>query len=76
MSGSNLPQATPSSRDNSGNKAANASPSASPGKATVRKPLARAAKNQKEIVIEIAALTGKGYPAPVDLDTGASKGKR
>jgi len=26
---------------------------------------------QKEIVIEIAALKGKGYPAPVDLDTGS-----
>jgi len=28
-------------------------------------------KGQKEIVIPIAALKGKGYPAPVDLDTGA-----
>jgi lipoprotein-anchoring transpeptidase ErfK/SrfK len=35
----------------------------------------RAAKNQKEIVIEIAALKGKGYPAPVDLDTGSGKTK-
>ena len=33
----------------------------------------RTAKNQKEIVIEIAALNGKGYPAPVDLDTGTGK---
>ena len=30
-------------------------------------------KNQKEVVIEIAALKGKGYPAPVDLDTGSGK---
>ena len=28
-------------------------------------------RNQKEIVIEIALLSGKGYPAPVNLDSGA-----
>jgi len=39
-------------------------------KSTAAKTLPRAAKNQKEIVIEIAELKGKGYPAPVDLDTG------
>jgi len=33
-------------------------------------------KNQKEIVIEIAELKGKGYPAPVDLDTGTASKKR
>lgn len=33
----------------------------------------RPAKNQKEVVIEIARLIGKGYPAPVDLDTGTGK---
>lgn len=33
------------------------------------------AKNQKEIVIEIAALKGKGYPAPVAFDTGSGKAK-
>ncbi|HEX8851916.1 MAG TPA: hypothetical protein VF754_00435, partial [Pyrinomonadaceae bacterium] len=32
----------------------------------------RAVKGQKEIVVEIAALRGKGYPAPVDLDTGGA----
>lgn len=32
-------------------------------------------KNQKEVVIEIAALKGKGYPAPVELDTGSGKTK-
>jgi hypothetical protein len=31
------------------------------------------AKNQKEVVIEIAALKGKGYPAAVNLDTGSGK---
>ena len=34
-----------------------------------------AAKNQKEIVIEIGALKGKGYPAPVAFDTGSGKTK-
>ncbi|MDX6445900.1 MAG: L,D-transpeptidase ErfK/SrfK [Blastocatellia bacterium] len=28
-------------------------------------------RNQKEVVIEIAGFTGKGYPAPVKLDSGA-----
>jgi lipoprotein-anchoring transpeptidase ErfK/SrfK len=28
-------------------------------------------RSQKEIVIEIATLAGKGYPAPVNLDSGA-----
>lgn len=32
----------------------------------------RTIKGQKEIVVEIAALTGLGYPAPVDLDTGSN----
>jgi hypothetical protein len=30
-------------------------------------------KNQKEVVIEIAALKGKGYPSPVAFDTGNGK---
>ncbi|MFL6210032.1 MAG: L,D-transpeptidase family protein [Pyrinomonadaceae bacterium] len=30
----------------------------------------RTIKGQKEIVIELAALKGKGYPAPVNYDTG------
>lgn len=32
-----------------------------------------AAKSQKEIVIEIGALQGKGYPSPVAFDTGSGK---
>ena len=32
-------------------------------------------KNQKEVVIEVAALKGKGYPAPVAFDTGSGKTK-
>jgi hypothetical protein len=38
--------------------------------ARVKKPIG---KNQKEVVIELATLKGKGYPAPVNLDTGSGK---
>jgi hypothetical protein len=31
----------------------------------------RQLRNQKEIVIDVASLSGKGYPAPKDLNTGA-----
>jgi lipoprotein-anchoring transpeptidase ErfK/SrfK len=46
----------------------------SPSPTPVEKP-SNAVKNQKEIVIEITALQGKGFPAPVDLDTGTGKTK-
>ncbi len=46
---------------------AKAEPKAAVAKA---KPIA---KNQKEVVIEIAALKGKGYPVAVNFDTGAGK---
>jgi lipoprotein-anchoring transpeptidase ErfK/SrfK len=36
----------------------------------------RTVKGKKEIVIEIAALKGKGYPAPVDLSTGGASKKQ
>jgi lipoprotein-anchoring transpeptidase ErfK/SrfK len=36
----------------------------------VRKPIG---KNQKDVVVELAALKGKGYPAAVNLDTGSGK---
>ncbi|HKB66913.1 MAG TPA: L,D-transpeptidase family protein [Pyrinomonadaceae bacterium] len=35
-----------------------------------RKPIG---KNQKEVVIELAELKGKGYPAALNLDTGSGK---
>jgi hypothetical protein len=38
--------------------------------ARVKKPIG---KNQKEVVIELGALKGKGYPAAMNLDTGAGK---
>ena len=37
---------------------------------TSRKPISR---KQKQVVLEVAALSGKGYPAPVNLDTGTGK---
>jgi lipoprotein-anchoring transpeptidase ErfK/SrfK len=33
----------------------------------------RTVKGRKEIIVEIAALKGKGYPAPVDLNPGGQK---
>ncbi|MDQ5844391.1 MAG: L,D-transpeptidase, partial [Acidobacteriota bacterium] len=46
-------------------------------KSPEKKPTAQAkkpiGKNQKEVVIELAALQGKGYPAAVNLDTGSGK---
>ena len=47
--------------------------SAAEAKSNSNKKMTAVAKNQKEIVIEIAALKGKGYPAPVALDTGSRK---
>ncbi len=59
---------------------ANASPvssqdSAATGKDTKTKPAPKKpiSKKQKEVVLKIAALSGKGYPAPVELDTGTGK---
>jgi len=57
-------------------KRATASSSPFEKKSTATKPMPRAGKNHKEIVIEIAELRGKGYPAPVDLDTGKGQKKR
>lgn len=47
-------------------KVANAKTTTTPG----RKPIG---KNQKEVVIELTALKGKGYPAAMNLDTGSGK---
>ncbi|HSP62614.1 MAG TPA: L,D-transpeptidase [Pyrinomonadaceae bacterium] len=76
MSSAGPAQATPSSRNTPGDKRANASPAVSQSKTTATKPMLRAGKNQKEIVIEIATLSGRGYPAPVDLDTGVGPKKQ
>jgi len=74
MSGSSSVQPTPLPKGTpTGTKGPNASPTVSEKKATATKTMPRAARNQKEIVIEIAELKGKGYPAPVDLDTGVGR---
>ncbi|HEX8355719.1 MAG TPA: L,D-transpeptidase [Pyrinomonadaceae bacterium] len=68
-------------RDAQGNPAdgqpATPTPTPTPGKgansnanANVRE--TKTIKGQKEVVIDIAALWGKGYPAPVNLDTGGA----
>ena len=71
------PSATPEANNKNANRNANKRADAESAKVT------RTVKGQKEIVIELAALRGKGYPAPVALDTGgaakgesARKGKR
>jgi len=33
----------------------------------------KSGKNQKEVVVELKALAGRGYPAPVNYDTGTGK---
>ena len=68
-------------RDAQGNPADGqpaASPSPTPGKGAANKNAnanvreTKTVKGQKEVVIDIAALRGKGYPAPVNLDTGGA----
>jgi lipoprotein-anchoring transpeptidase ErfK/SrfK len=77
MSGSNPDQAAPLRNESPiANRSASASPSPPQKKSPATKTMPRAAKNQKEIVIEIAELKGKGYPTPVDLDTGMAQKKR
>src|SRR6266481_3882153 len=74
MSGASTAQPRPKAKQSAmAEKGATASSLPSEKKSTAAKTLPRAAKNQKEIVIEIAELRGKGYPAPVDLDTGTGQ---
>lgn len=59
---------------------ANASPSPSPQKGakkdeTKAPQVTRTVKGKKEIVIEVAALKGKGYPAPFALNSGGASSK-
>jgi lipoprotein-anchoring transpeptidase ErfK/SrfK len=56
---------TNSASENSANANANVKKPKTP-----RKPISR---KQKQVVLEIAALGGKGYPAPVELDTGSGR---
>ncbi len=57
---------------NNANKNANAKAMTNQSDADSRR-VTRTIKGQKEIVIELAALKGKGYPAPVAYDTGSGK---
>jgi L,D-transpeptidase ErfK/SrfK len=61
----------------SANGAAGPSPSATPTKlrneGSASRKVTRRIKGEKEMVIEIAALAGKGYSAPVGLDTGKDR---
>lgn len=56
--------------DESKAKSANANSKTKPENANSR--ITRTIKGSKEVVIEIAALKGKGYPAPVNLNTGSA----
>ncbi len=61
--------ASPASANNANENSAVANANVKKPK-TPRKPINR---KQKQVVLEIAALGGKGYPAPVELDTGSGK---
>src|SRR5215208_1044498 len=50
---------------------ASPSPEASPGKKSAAKK--KSAKNQNEIVIDLGGIAKKGYPAPVNFDTGTGR---
>ena len=51
--------------------AANANDNSNANKTTSKK--TKAEKPKKEFVMELAQLSGRGYPAPVNLDTGSGK---
>ncbi|HLM23839.1 MAG TPA: L,D-transpeptidase [Pyrinomonadaceae bacterium] len=53
---------------------ASPSPEASPAKKSAAKK--KSAKNQNEIVIDLGGIAKKGYPAPVNFDTGSGKPSR
>ena len=57
--------------DNSGSKDAKGSAKTKPNNASGK--VTRVIKGRKEIVVEVAALAGKGYPAPVAMNTGGAQ---
>jgi len=67
------PSPTPTANANVGNENLNATNAKNQRSKVARKPISR---KQKQVVLEIAALSGKGYPAPVDLDSGSGKPAR
>lgn len=64
--GKSIPEATATNKSDSAKGKAN---NIANGKVT------RTIKGGKEVVVEIPALLGKGYPAPVDLDAGVAAKK-
>jgi hypothetical protein len=66
------PSATPEANNKNANRNANSKNANNKNDAESGK-VTRTVKGQKEIVIQIAALRGKGYPAPVALDAGGAK---
>ena len=57
----------------SASPAPSASPGASPSPEKKAAKKKQPSKNQNEIVIDLSGLAQKGYPAPVNLDTGSGK---
>lgn len=49
------------------------SPKAAESKVAAPRPKKPIGRNQKEVVIEVASLKGKGYPTAANLDTGSGK---
>jgi lipoprotein-anchoring transpeptidase ErfK/SrfK len=65
--------AAPSSLSSPSPATANAATDKTAKKAETARAKKPIGKNQKEVVIELAALKGKGYPEAVNLDTGSGK---
>lgn len=68
----NLDSTAPNANSNS-NTNSNANLNSNSNRNGDGRNITRTIKGRKEAVIEIAALQGKGYPAPVNLDMGGSK---
>jgi lipoprotein-anchoring transpeptidase ErfK/SrfK len=77
MSRHPLKETTSSKLAVNANSSASPVAAASPGDKVEKKVAARVkkpiGKNQKEVVLEFGALSGKGYPAAINLDTGTGK---
>jgi L,D-transpeptidase ErfK/SrfK len=67
--GKPVPDASASSRKGDKSKQESKANNIASGKVT------RTIKGSKEVVVQIPALVGKGYPAPVDLDAGVASKK-
>ena len=63
------PAVKPTAADNAPQNSASRAAIASARKAEAERQ--KKLRNQRELVIEIIELAGKGYPAPVNLDSGA-----